>query len=61
MFWERLASAVTGRLSWLIALAVCVLAGVLMAVVGGNDAGNDSPVSVPPSSESARNSPAPIR
>ena len=58
MFWERLASAVTGRLSWLIALAVCVLAGVLMAVVGGNDAGNDSPVSVPPSSESARASEA---
>lgn len=52
--WERLPAAVTGRRSWLVALAVIVIAGALMALGGGNDAATQSPVSVPTSSDSAR-------
>lgn len=52
--WEHLSAAVTGRRSWLVALAVVVIAGALMALGGGNDAATQSPVSVPTSSDSAR-------
>ena len=51
--WDRLAAAVTTRLSWLIALAIAVLAGVFIVLVGANESGTDSPVSLPPSAESA--------
>lgn len=53
MVWERLSAAVTGRRSWLAALAVVVLAAALMALSGGNSAAGQSPVSVPTSADSA--------
>ncbi|OBI48288.1 hypothetical protein A5707_17945 [Mycobacterium kyorinense] len=53
MVWERLSAAVTGRRSWLAALAVIVVAAALMALSGGNSAAGQSPVSVPTSSDSA--------
>lgn len=54
MAWNRLSSAVTGRRSWLVALAVFLVAGALMGVSGANTAATQSPVSLPGSSESAR-------
>ncbi|WP_102141229.1 MMPL family transporter [Mycobacterium hubeiense] len=44
----------TGRFSWLLALLVIAASGVLMALVGSDDSGEQSPVSVPASAESAR-------
>ena len=53
-FWDRIAVAVTAARSWLIALAVALLGGVLIGLVGANDAGTRSPDFLPHSSESAR-------
>jgi putative drug exporter of the RND superfamily len=44
----------SGRLSWLVALAVLVASGALMLLIGGDDSSQQSPVSVPTSAESAR-------
>lgn len=52
--WERLAGAVTGRHSWVIALTVVLFAGASMMMIGQNDSGDQSPVSLPPSADSAR-------
>ena len=52
--WDRLADAVTTRRSWVPALVVIASFVALMALIGGDDAGEQSPVSVPPSAESAR-------
>jgi RND superfamily putative drug exporter len=52
--WERFAAAVTGRRSWLAALAVVLLTSVVMAAAGRSDAADRSPVSLPPGAESAR-------
>ncbi len=52
--WERLSAAVAGRRSWLIAVALVVLSGALMAVSGSNGAASQSPSLVPDSSDSAR-------
>lgn len=49
-----MASAVTGRRSWLIALAAVVLGGVFMALVGENAAAGQAPLSVPTRSDSAK-------
>ncbi|OBH81996.1 hypothetical protein A5681_23950 [Mycobacterium scrofulaceum] len=54
MVWNRVASAVTGRRSWLIALAAVVLGGVFMALVGENAAAGQAPLSVPTRSDSAK-------
>ncbi len=54
MLWDRQSALVTHRRSWLIALAVLTVCGALMAITGNNSAANQSPVSVPSSSESAR-------
>lgn len=54
MFWERLAAAVTGRRSWLIALAVALIGGALIGVAGSNEAGTQSPEFLPTSAEAAR-------
>ena len=51
--WESLAGAVTTRRSWVLALIVIFVSGALMALIGG-DSGEQSPVSVPVSAESAR-------
>lgn len=54
MVWERVAAAVTGPRSWLLA-AVAVLAGVgVMALVGPNTAAGQAPQSLPQHSPSAR-------
>jgi putative drug exporter of the RND superfamily len=44
----------SGRLSWLVALAVLVASGALMLLIGGDDSSQRSPVPVPTSAESAR-------
>jgi putative drug exporter of the RND superfamily len=44
----------TGRFSWVLALAVLVVSGALMGLVGSDDSSAQSPVSVPTSAESAR-------
>src|ERR1700761_8967750 len=44
----------TGRLSWMLALAVLVVSGALMFLIGSDDSSEQSPVPVPASSESAR-------
>ena len=54
VFWDRIALAVTTPRSWLIALAVALLGGVVIGLAGANDAGTRSPDFLPPSSESAR-------
>ena len=54
MFWDRLAAAVTGRRSWLIALAVALIGGAMIGLTGANEAGTQSPESLPASTESAR-------
>ena len=54
MFWDRLAAAVTGRRSWLIALAVALIGGAMIGLTGANEAGTQSPEFLPASTESAR-------
>lgn len=54
MVWNRLSSAVTGARSWLVALAVALVAGALLGLSGANTGATQSPVSLPDSSESAR-------
>ena len=44
----------TGRFSWLLALAVLLVSGALMALIGSDDASEQSPVPVPSSAESMR-------
>ena len=51
---DRLADAVTTRRSWVLALVVIAVFVALMALIGGDDSGEQSPVSVPASAESAR-------
>ena len=52
--WDRYATIVSGRRSWIIALLIAVAAGALMALAGANAGSTQSPVPVPPSAESAR-------
>jgi len=54
VIWERVSAAVTGRRSWVLAVAIALLSGVFMALIGANSAASQSPVFVPASSESAR-------
>lgn len=42
------------RLSWVVALLVVLVSGALMGLLGGGDSDAQSPVAVPPDSESAR-------
>ncbi len=51
---DRIAAAVTSRRSWVLALLVAAAAGALMGLLGGGDSGEQSPVAVPPSAESAQ-------
>ena len=50
--WDRIAAAVTHRRSWAIALAILVLSGAVMGLVGSNDSAGQSPNSLPTSAES---------
>ncbi|PXX56335.1 RND superfamily putative drug exporter [Nocardia tenerifensis] len=52
--WEKYASVVTARLSWLFLLLLLAVAGGVMGVVGDNDAAGQSPATLPDSSQSAR-------
>ncbi|OBG56270.1 MMPL family transporter [Mycobacterium sp. E735] len=54
MVWDGVAAAVTGRRSWLLALAAVLLGGVFMALVGANAAAGQAPLSVPTGSDSAK-------
>ena len=54
MLWDRLARIVAARRSWAVAAAVAVMAGLMLASAGTNEAGTESPVALPPSAESAR-------
>jgi RND superfamily putative drug exporter len=54
MLWERLSTFVSGRPSWLLALAIVAASGALMALTGANSSATQSPVTVPSSSDSAR-------
>ena len=44
----------SGRFSWVLALAVLVVSGALMGLIGSDDSSEQSPVPVPTSAESAR-------
>ena len=44
----------TGRYSWVLALAVLIVSGALMGLIGSDDSSEQSPVPVPTSAESAR-------
>jgi RND superfamily putative drug exporter len=44
----------TGRLSWLLALAVLMVSGALLGVIGSDDSSEQSPVPVPTGAESTR-------
>ena len=44
----------TGRFSWLLALAVLIVSGALMGLVGSDDSSSQSPIPVPTSAESTR-------
>ena len=44
----------SGRLSWVVALAVLVVSGALMVFIGSDNSSEQSPVPVPTSAESAR-------
>ena len=44
----------TGRFSWLLALAVLIVSGALMGLIGSDDSSAQSPVPVPTSAESTR-------
>jgi putative drug exporter of the RND superfamily len=52
--WQRFAAAVTGQRSWLLALAVGLLGGAVLALIGQNGSAEQSPVVLPPGAESAR-------
>ncbi len=54
MVWTRMAATVTGVRSWLVALAVALVAGTLLGLSGTNSGATQSPISLPDSSESAR-------
>ncbi|WP_246398518.1 MMPL family transporter [Mycobacterium vicinigordonae] len=54
MIWQRLASAVTGRHSWLLALGVFLVSIGFMVLIGGNAAAGQAPLSVPTDSDSAK-------
>ncbi|MBI3214595.1 MAG: MMPL family transporter [Mycobacterium sp.] len=51
---SRFAALVTAPRSWVIALLVALAGGLLMGLAGGGDSDSQSPVSLPPTAESAR-------
>ena len=52
--WDRIGGLLTGRFSWVIALLVVLIGGGLMGALGENGSADKSPVSLPPSAESAK-------
>ncbi|WP_189339202.1 MMPL family transporter [Williamsia muralis] len=53
-WWDRFAAAVSGRRSWWIALAVILISGAAMGLIGENDSGDQAPDSLPTSADSAQ-------
>lgn len=54
MSWNRLADLVSSRRSWALALLVAIASGLLIALTGSDSSAQQSPVSLPPTAESAR-------
>ncbi len=54
VMWERASTLITGRRSWVLAVAIVLLSGGFIALIGANAAAGQSPVLVPPSAESSR-------
>ena len=54
MVWERLATTVTGRRSWLLGLSLVLVGIGFMVLIGGNTAAGQAPQSVPGGSDSAK-------
>ncbi|KAA0111406.1 MMPL family transporter [Mycolicibacterium sp. P1-5] len=52
--WGRIGELVSNRHSWLLALVIAVIGGGLMGVIGQSSGADQSPVSLPPSAESAK-------
>ncbi|WP_051037177.1 MMPL family transporter, partial [Nocardia otitidiscaviarum] len=52
--WDRYATLVTARRSWLLPILLIAVGGALMAGIGENDTAGSAPRSLPASSESAR-------
>ncbi|WP_045821305.1 MMPL family transporter [Williamsia herbipolensis] len=52
--WDRFASVVTGRRSWIVGLVVLILGLAAMGVGGESSSSDDSPNSLPDSAQSAR-------
>lgn len=52
--WDRIGAAVTGRRSWVLALLIATVGGVLLALIPQSGADQQSPVVLPASAESAR-------
>ncbi|WP_163747056.1 MMPL family transporter [Mycolicibacterium helvum] len=52
--WDRIGDLVSNRHSWLLALLVAVIGGGLLGAIGQSSSAEQSPVSLPPSSESAQ-------
>ncbi len=52
--WDRIGELVSNRHSWLLALIVAVIGGGLMGAIGQSSSAEQSPVSLPPSAESAK-------
>ncbi|MET0699713.1 MAG: MMPL family transporter [Mycobacterium sp.] len=54
MTWNRLATAVSSPRSWVWALLIALACGLLIGLAGTDESASQSPVSLPPSAESAR-------
>src|SRR5262245_17029819 len=52
--WDRVATVVTQRRAWVIALLIALGAGVFIALAGPNTGADKPPLQLPPSTESAR-------
>lgn len=52
--WARIGDLVSGRLSWILALAVTMAGGALLGLVADNGSAEQAPVVVPAAAESAR-------
>ena len=52
--WERFGALVSGRYSWILALAVALVGGALLGLIPQSSTAEQSPVVLPPSAESAR-------
>jgi len=52
--WDRIGALVSGRTSWVLALAITLLGGALLGLAPQNSSAEQSPVVLPPTAEAAR-------